>query len=53
MKLSIKNKITIYQQSLEKAKLINLENPILRSMNQTTLVVNEPNELFYKGSKIL
>jgi capsular polysaccharide biosynthesis protein len=22
-------------------------------MNQTTLVVNEPNELFYKGSRIL
>jgi LPS O-antigen subunit length determinant protein (WzzB/FepE family) len=53
LKLSIENEIAKYENSLEKAKLINLENPILRSMNQTNQVVNEPNDLFYKGSKIL
>ena len=53
LKLSIENKITLYENSLEKAELINLADPILRSMNQTNQVVNEPNDLFYKGSKIL
>jgi LPS O-antigen subunit length determinant protein (WzzB/FepE family) len=53
LKFSIENMIVIYENSLEKAKLINLENPILKSMNQSTQVVNEPNDLFYKGSKIL
>ena len=53
LELSIGNQITIFENSLEKAKLINLENPILRSMNNTSQVVNEPEPLFYKGSKIL
>ena len=53
MKLSITNKITSLENALENAILINLENPILRSMNQTNQVVNEPEDLFYKGSKIL
>jgi len=53
LKLSIVNKITIIENALENAKLINLENPILRSMNQINQVVNEPEDLFYKGSKIL
>jgi LPS O-antigen subunit length determinant protein (WzzB/FepE family) len=53
LKLSIINKITSLENALENAILINLENPILRSMNQTNQVVNEPEDLFYKGSKIL
>jgi LPS O-antigen subunit length determinant protein (WzzB/FepE family) len=50
--LSIENKITKLENALENAKLINLENPILRSLNQNQ-VINEPEDLFYKGSKIL
>jgi hypothetical protein len=53
LKLSILNKITIYENAYDNAILINLENPILRSINQTNQVVNEPEDLFYKGSKIL
>jgi LPS O-antigen subunit length determinant protein (WzzB/FepE family) len=53
LKLSIINKITSLENALENAILINLENPILRSMNQRNQVVNEPEDLFYKGSKIL
>ena len=53
MKLSIINKNYLLENALENAKIINLENPILRSMNQTSQVVNEPEDLFYKGSKIL
>jgi LPS O-antigen subunit length determinant protein (WzzB/FepE family) len=53
LKLSIENQITIFENSLEKAKLINLENPILNLTNQRAQVVNEPEDLFYKGSKIL
>jgi LPS O-antigen subunit length determinant protein (WzzB/FepE family) len=53
LKLSIENKITILKNALEKAKLINLEDPILRSMKQSNQVVIEPEDLFYKGSKIL
>ena len=51
--LSIKYKINNLENALEKAKLINLEDPILRSMNQANQVVNEPEDLFYKGSKII
>ena len=53
LKLSIINKNYLLENALENAKIINLENPILRSMNQTSQVVNEPEDLFYKGSKIL
>ena len=55
LKSSIENKIVIYDHALEKAKLINLEDPILKSMKsqQQFQVVNEPTDLFYKGSKIL
>lgn len=53
LELSIGNRITIFENSLEKAKLINMENPILKSMNNTSQVVYEPENLFYKGSKIL
>jgi hypothetical protein len=52
LKLSIENKITIHEHALEKAKLINLDNPIQRSINEY-LVVNKPEDLFYKGTKIL
>ena len=53
LKLSIENKIIIFENALKKAKIINLENPILRSLNNQSQVVNEPTDLFYKGSKIL
>ncbi len=53
LKLSIENKINYLEQALESAKIINLENPILKSMNQPSQVVNEPEALFYKGTKIL
>jgi len=50
-KLAIEDKIIIYDQALDKAKLINLENPILTSAQSH--VIYEPEDLFYKGSKIL
>ena len=53
MKESIKNEIKIYGQNLEIAKTINLENPILKSFAEGNSVVNEPQALFYKGSKVL
>ena len=53
MKLLIENNVVMHENALEKAKLIDLENPILRSMNQINQVVNEPQALFYNGSKIL
>jgi LPS O-antigen subunit length determinant protein (WzzB/FepE family) len=53
LELSIINKITNTERALEYAKFINLENPILRSMNEISQVVNDPEALFYKGSKIL
>ena len=57
MKLSIESKIVLYNNSLDKAKLANLENPVLMSFGQSNQirvqVVNEPTDLFYRGSKIL
>ena len=53
LKLSIENNLTILENALEKAKLINLEYPILRSMTNSNQVINEPQDLFYKGSKII
>lgn len=53
LKERIKNEIEIYDQNLEIAKTINLENPILKSFAQGNTVVNEPQALFYKGSKVL
>ena len=53
LKLSIENKIIIFENALKKAKIINLENPILQSLNNLTQVVNEPTDFFYKGSKVL
>jgi len=53
LKRSIENKIVNLNNALEKAKIINLENPILRSLNNYPQVINEPTDLFYKGSRIL
>jgi LPS O-antigen subunit length determinant protein (WzzB/FepE family) len=52
LKLSIENKISKLDNSLQNAKLINLENPIVTSGNQIN-IKDEPGETFYKGSKIL
>ena len=53
LKLTIENVINSYEQALENAKLINLENPILKSLNNQAQIVNESEDLFYKGSKVL
>ena len=53
LKTLIESRIILYEVSLEKAKLINLENPVLMPMDSKYQVVNEPDELFYKGSKII
>jgi LPS O-antigen subunit length determinant protein (WzzB/FepE family) len=53
LKLVIENRINYTQDSLEIAKLINLENPILKSPGNQNQVVNEPEGLFYKGTKVL
>jgi LPS O-antigen subunit length determinant protein (WzzB/FepE family) len=55
MKLSIENRINMYEDALEVAKLINLEDPILWSPSDKTTFVttNEPKALFYIGSKVL
>jgi hypothetical protein len=53
LKLIIENRINNSVNALETAKLINLENPILKSLGNQSLVVNEPEALFYKGTKVL
>jgi LPS O-antigen subunit length determinant protein (WzzB/FepE family) len=53
LKLTIDNKINFTEDALETAKLINLENPILKSPDRTNLEINEPEALFYKGTKVL
>jgi LPS O-antigen subunit length determinant protein (WzzB/FepE family) len=53
LKLVIENKINNTYDALETAKLINLENPILKSPDRQNQVVNEPEALFYKGTKVL
>jgi LPS O-antigen subunit length determinant protein (WzzB/FepE family) len=53
LNITIENRVASYEQALETAKLINLENPILKSLNSQAQVVNEPEALFYKGSKVL
>ena len=52
LKLRIEDSIYIYEQALEKAKLINLENPILKSPD-IRAPFNEPATLFYRGSLVL
>jgi LPS O-antigen subunit length determinant protein (WzzB/FepE family) len=53
LKFTIENRINNTENALETAKLINLENPILKSPDKQNLVVNEPEALFYKGTKVL
>jgi LPS O-antigen subunit length determinant protein (WzzB/FepE family) len=45
--------IKIYQQNLKIAENIDLKNPILQSMVDGRGVINEPEALFYKGTKVL
>ena len=52
LKSKIENRIVNTENALETAKLIDLENPILKSLNQNQ-VFNEPDALFYKGTKVL
>lgn len=52
LKNAISNSINEHEQALDIAKKINLENPILKSMGQNS-VVYEPDTLFYKGIKVL
>jgi hypothetical protein len=53
LKITIENTSSLYEQAFETAKLINLENPILKSPNNQAQVINEPEALFYKGTKVL
>jgi LPS O-antigen subunit length determinant protein (WzzB/FepE family) len=52
LKSMIENRINITEDALETAKLINLDNPILKSSDRNQ-VINEPEDLFYKGTKVL
>ena len=45
--------INLHEQHLKIAEGINLQNPILKSMGVSQAVVNEPLELFYKGTIVL
>ena len=49
----IEHRINITDDALEAAKLINLDNPILKSADRQSQVINEPEALFYKGTKVL
>jgi hypothetical protein len=53
LKLSTENQINIYEQDLEIAKIIQLENPIIKSTTNFNLVINEPDPFYYKGTKVL
>ena len=52
LKLTLLNTINNHQEALEIAKKIQLENPIIKTANQGQ-VVNEPEALFYKGTKVI
>jgi LPS O-antigen subunit length determinant protein (WzzB/FepE family) len=52
LKLTIVNSINNHQEAFEIAKKIQLENPIIKTINQQQ-VVNEPEALFYKGTIVL
>ena len=52
LKITILNTINNHQEALEIAKKVQLENPIIQITNQGQ-VVNEPEALFYKGTKAL
>ena len=49
----LRSKILVYENNLEVAQEINLEDPILLTMPDGNSVVNEPGTLFYRGSKVL
>jgi LPS O-antigen subunit length determinant protein (WzzB/FepE family) len=53
LKLKIQNSINVHNQALEIAKKINLENPIIISIDKANSVVSEPEALFYKGYKVI
>ena len=53
LKLAIENKIYSYEEALEIAKLLNIEIPLFKSINNQIFVAIEPEVLFYKGSKAL
>jgi LPS O-antigen subunit length determinant protein (WzzB/FepE family) len=52
LKLILLNTINNHQEALEIAKKIQLENPIIKTLGQLQ-VVNEPQPLFYKGTKVI
>ena len=52
LKLTLLNTINNNQEALEIAKKVQLENPIIKTINQQQ-VVNEPEALFYKGTKVI
>jgi hypothetical protein len=52
LKLSIETKLFKVYDAIEKAKLINLTNPLLTGPKGNQ-VVQEPKDLFYKGTKVL
>ena len=52
LKLTLLNIINNHQEALEIAKKIQLENPIIKTTSQQQ-VVNEPEALFYKGTKVI
>jgi LPS O-antigen subunit length determinant protein (WzzB/FepE family) len=54
LKLSLLNSINDHQEALETAKKIQLENPIIKTTGlQQAVLLNEPEALFYKGTKVL
>ena len=53
IKILIKNLLEDLGANLEIAKIINLNDPILKSSSQGYQVVNEPDLLFYRGTKVL
>jgi hypothetical protein len=53
LKQNIENEIRLYNDNIDIAKEINLENLILKTFDTGNVVVNEPASLFYKGSKVL
>ena len=52
LKLTFASTINNHQEALEIAKKIQLENPIIQIPNQLQ-VVNEPEALFFKGTKVI
>jgi LPS O-antigen subunit length determinant protein (WzzB/FepE family) len=53
LKSIIEIRINNIENALETAKLINLEYPILKSPDRQNQLINEPEALFYKGTKVL